>query len=157
MQVNPSWFTVVGLIVSIVATVGFLLVKRREDQGWSLSAAMSEVIGYDTKGNPKYSSSSSRFIALMGFIMIFWVYAGVALLIVEDGGRTPAQLKDIEGFLFFGVAMFAPYIANQVKAALVGFGKGIPTGLPAADPPAPDAPPAPVPPAPVAATAAAPQ
>jgi hypothetical protein len=125
---------VTGLLASIVLVVVFMMVKRREDQGWSLAAAMSEVIGYDTAGNARYASSASRFIALMGFVLIFWMYFGIGLSIIRNNGQVPANLKDIEGFFFFGVAMFAPYVANQVKAAIIGFGKGVPTDLPTTPP-----------------------
>ena len=137
MQVIITTLTMLGLCLSVVAVVQFLQAPRREDQGWSLSSALSEVMGYTASGQIIYSSSASRFIALFGFILIFLIYAGVGLTMISQGGAPPAGLKDIEGYMYFGVAMFAPYVANQVKAALVGFRRGVPTGLPDEASPAP--------------------
>ena len=128
----------VGLALSMVAAIVFLRMTRTEKQGFSLSSASSEIVGYDTSGAPIYVSSSSRFIALFGFILLFWVYGGVGFTMLANGGQPPANLKGVEEFLFFGVALFAPYIANQVKAAFVGFGKGVPQGLPKPPPAAQD-------------------
>lgn len=123
------WFIGTGLVASVVCAIVFLRVQRQESAGFSLSSALSEVIGFDAAGAPRYVSSSSRFIALFGFILLFWIYAGVGLTVIANGGRIPGDLHQIEEFLFFGVALFAPYIANQVRAAFVGFGKGVPTEL----------------------------
>ena len=129
MQTIITGLAGLGLCFSIAAVIVFLRTPRREDQGWSLSAAVSEVMGYTAAGEIIYSSSASRFIALFGFILIFWIYAGIGLTIIDKAGAVPPGLKDIEGYMYFGVAMFAPYVANQVKAGLVGLGKGLPGGL----------------------------
>lgn len=130
-------FVAAGLVASVICAVVFLREQRSETAGFSLSSALSEVIGFDASGQPRYVSSSSRFIALFGFILIFWLYAGIGVTIIAAGGKAPGDLRQIEEFMFFGVALFAPYIANQVRAALVGLGKGLPTNL-AVSPPKKD-------------------
>jgi len=104
----------------------FSAIKRTENGGWSLSSAISEIVAFKSDGTIVYVSSVSRFIALLGCILILWIYTGLALEILLHGGVTPPQIKDDEFFLFWGLALFAPYVANQARAAIVGMGKGIP-------------------------------
>lgn len=118
-----------GAVVSEVLVIGFAMLPRSEDEGWSLSCAISEVVAHKPDGSPIYASSSSRLIALLAAVALLWIYGGFGFLILQNDGAAPQALKDDEGFLLWGLVLFAPYMANQAKAALTGLGGvGLPFG-----------------------------
>ena len=104
-------YTLIFLIMTVLY-IGFFagtVVTLRRANNWSLGAALSE------KGKP----SSSRLIAFLGLLALLAIYVGfgyAAVWRVLNGEPIP----DVKGFLLSGLAVFAPYIANQVKQMMGG-------------------------------------
>ena len=129
-------------------------------QGWSLANALSEPTRLVIPRQPGWSESqgdsasrgqessftgepvavtlmepsSSRLIATMGSIAILMVYMGFAVFALYNFGLTcsmPASTGAVSSFLFSGLALFAPYIANKVSSLFRPFASG-PAGTAAA-------------------------
>jgi hypothetical protein len=115
-----AWCVIGGVLASQALAVVFLMLRRTESRGWSLACAASEIVGYGGDGAPIYISSMSRLIALMGAILVLWVYGGIGLIIIIHGGVAPTGVSRDEGYLTFGLGLFAPYLANQARAAIIG-------------------------------------
>jgi hypothetical protein len=123
--------------VAVVTIVGLGTMRSAlSGATWSLSDALSEeadISPLDADGKPLYGpdgkpqviselrASSSRLIALIGLISILAMYTGFGLVALKDFASTnslpsPEQFNEINGFLFAGVTMFAPYIANKFSS-----------------------------------------
>ena len=62
--------------------------------------------------------SSSRLIALVGMVVILLMYVGFGLFALYTFGLTcqmPASTGSVTSFLYSGMALFAPYVANKVS------------------------------------------
>jgi GH24 family phage-related lysozyme (muramidase) len=62
--------------------------------------------------------SSSRLIALVGMVVILLMYVGFGLFALYTFGLTcqmPASTGSVTTFLYSGMALFAPYVANKVS------------------------------------------
>lgn len=124
-------------LVPTIITIGFFIiftyhiVKTLKAENWSLKRALCEpIIGKDNepimnaaKDKPIYMESSSRLIALVGLTAILAIDLGVAVMIfyctlAQTSGNL--DLETIGLFLVAQAGIFAPYIANQVKTAVVG-------------------------------------
>ena len=131
-----AYILVIG--VAGATTISFVVIRKSLfGSDWSLSDALSEeanISPIDKDGRPiegpdgkpqivsELKASSSRFIALMGLIAILMMYVGFGLITIKQfasGNSLPtdAQFKQITTFLFAGVTMFAPYIANKFASA----------------------------------------
>ncbi len=134
---NPVFAYVIVGGVAVAIVIALATVRSSlsgANSTWSLSDALSEeadISPLDKDGKPllgpdgkpqivsELRASSSRFIALMGLIGIMMIYIGFGLIILQrfaGNGTLPTdpQIKDIVWFLFAGVTMFAPYIAQQI-------------------------------------------
>lgn len=133
---------------SLAVMVGIFRSLRK--QGWSLANALSEPtrllipdhVGWsDSQGDRKavdagsgqpvamqvMEASSSRLIALLGSIAILLLYLGFGVFALFDFGLTcslPATMGSITNFLYAGLALFAPYVANKVSSLFRPGAKG---------------------------------
>jgi hypothetical protein len=66
--------------------------------------------------------SISRLIALLGFAVIISIYLGIGYSVVFRllSGSSVGDLSGLGTFLLGAAALFTPYLANQVKSAVVG-------------------------------------
>lgn len=141
---GPALVSLVSACVflgSLAVMVGIFRSLRK--QGWSLANALSEPTrllipdhagwsesqgdrkAVDAAGGSPVTSlqvmeaSSSRLIALLGSIAILLLYLGFGVFALFDFGLTctlPATLGTITNFLYAGLALFAPYVANKVSS-----------------------------------------
>jgi hypothetical protein len=146
---------------SLAVMVGIFQALR--EQGWSLANALSEPTrllmpdqdGWsDSQGDRKavdagggspvmsvqlMEASSSRLIALLGSVAILLLYLGFGVFALFDFGLTctlPATLGTITNFLYAGLALFAPYVANKVSSLFRPAPKGSVAAV-SAQPPGP--------------------
>jgi hypothetical protein len=66
-------------------------------------------------------ASSSRLIALVGMIVILLVYLAFGVFALYTFGLTcqmPASTASVTSFLYAGLTLFAPYVANKVSGIL---------------------------------------
>jgi hypothetical protein len=88
---------------------------------WSLREALSEKPSAQPRvGVAPLIPSTSRFIALFGLLGILTILLGVGYAIVWNlllYQKPPDNLSEIESFLLAAAFLFAPYVANQVRAA----------------------------------------
>lgn len=132
----PTW-----VVVLVFGTVlGFLLISlsavRRSlanDPDWKLAHALSEELdtppptppasgatGVTPPVAPVLVGSSSRLIAFMGMLVIMAFFTGVGLWLLWSLLRT-GQVPDMDrlvNFFYGGAMLFAPYMVNQLRAAL---------------------------------------
>jgi hypothetical protein len=116
--------------------------------GWSLSDALSEEVELtNDQGAPikVMRASASRLIAFSGLLIMLFLYFGFGMFLLYffgTGQKVPQDVLDgIQKFMLAGLALFAPYAANQVRAALTGALKPAePTIPPKTPPPAGPAP-----------------
>jgi hypothetical protein len=134
-QLNILGYIVIGIVLlgtlfAIAATKAAVA-----NSTWSLSDALSEEadITLETKDangvtTPKLDdnakpimvselrASTSRLIAFMGLIVIMSLYLGFGVCVLYSfaaGRGVPSGLDEIYKFLFAGMTLFAPYIANK--------------------------------------------
>jgi GH24 family phage-related lysozyme (muramidase) len=105
-----------------------------------------------------HDPSSSRLIAMAGMLVILRLYLGFGVFALYNFGMTctmPASTSAVTGFLYSGLTLFAPYIANKfsnVFRPMAGHGAG-PANPPATPEAAAKVVPAPAAAAPSASTA----
>ena len=66
-------------------------------------------------------ASSSRLIALVGMVVILLMYLGFGVFALYSFGLTcqmPASTASVTSFLYAGLTLFAPYVANKVSGIL---------------------------------------
>ena len=66
-------------------------------------------------------ASSSRLIALAGMVAILFIYVGFGIFSLYTYGVTcqmPASAVAVTTFLYSGLTLFAPYVANKVSGLL---------------------------------------
>jgi hypothetical protein len=66
-------------------------------------------------------ASSSRLIALVGMVAILFIYVGFGIFSLYTYGLTcqmPASAVAVTTFLYSGLTLFAPYVANKVSGLL---------------------------------------
>ena len=109
------YIAMVGLLAAVLLTV--LISVMRTGSEWTLAGALTE------EGKP----STSRLIAFLGFSVIIAIYYGIGLSLVYRllTGQAIGDVTGLGTFLAGAAAVFAPYIANQVKAA-VQAARGVP-------------------------------
>jgi hypothetical protein len=88
-----------------------------------LKDALSEVLERTGKNGSLVKesvASSSRLIALFGGVYVTIIYTAIGLEVMFNcaaGRHAPRDLDKVEGYLWAGLAFFAPYAANRVSAA----------------------------------------
>ena len=135
-----------GILILVFVILG-LIYWRLQNGGWSLANAASEPtvlrIPLDANwaqsqgdkqslsgmSNPKgpvvsltlMEASSSRLIALVGMVAILLIYVGFGVFSLYSFGLTcqmPASTVAVSTFLYSGLTLFAPYVANKVSGLL---------------------------------------
>jgi GH24 family phage-related lysozyme (muramidase) len=135
-----------GILFAIVLILG-LIYWRLQHGGWSLANAASEpttlripldenwtqslgdrksLHGTAAPKGPAISltvmeASSSRLIALAGMVAILFIYVGFGIFSLYTYGITcqmPASAVAVTTFLYSGLTLFAPYVANKVSGLL---------------------------------------
>jgi hypothetical protein len=105
------------LLLLMLAVVGIALATGH----WSLKEALSEKpLVHPREGEPKLLPSTSRFIALFGLLAIVTTILGIGYAIIWNlliYHKPPDSLSEIQSFLLAAASLFAPYIANQLRAA----------------------------------------
>lgn len=131
--------------------LSILVIRNSLPKTWSLADALSEDVElsateeikdtsngvdtvikkplYDDAGKPQLvkemKASSSRLIALIGMLVILFMYIGFGSLLLLDFGHNgkisnPDTLSEIIKFLIAGMTLFAPYLVNKVSSLFQG-------------------------------------
>ncbi|MFO0031558.1 MAG: lysozyme, partial [Cyanobacteriota bacterium] len=143
-----------GVLFGVVLILG-LIYWRLQHGGWSLATAASEpttlripldenwaqslgdkksLLGASAPKGPVVSltvmeASSSRLIALAGMVAILFIYVGFGIFSLYTYGLTcqmPASAVAVTTFLYSGLTLFAPYVANKVSGLLQPLRQGQP-------------------------------
>ncbi|MEB3266252.1 MAG: C39 family peptidase [Cyanobacteriota bacterium] len=103
--------TVLVLVGSLIALA--VMERRLRREGWSLAQALSEPLNQGSGGR---DPSSSRLFAMAGMVVILLLYLGFGVFALYNFGMTctmPASTGAVTSFLYAGLTLFAPYIANK--------------------------------------------
>ena len=148
----PSWIPLVVIIATyVIAWLVIRAVwKRLVDSGnWSLTDALSEKAKISPQAPPVgaappvqgpsdpdlavvLAGSASRLIAFIGLIIIMIMFLGMGALVMvrffvlgcdTTGTNFDNETISLAKYLLAGTVMFAPYGANQIKAAISSFSK----------------------------------
>jgi len=139
----PTWFTytviafvLVGILIAILCIRGAL-----GNSTWSISDALSEeadvtaMIGppdaprpfLDASQKPvtisQMRASSSRLIALMGMIVILFMFIGFgtfSMYYFAQHWELPDSIDEVVKFLLAGLTLFAPYVVNKFSSLFEG-------------------------------------
>jgi len=146
MGPGPVLAISIGLFASILLTLA-MIYGRLQRTGWSLANAVSEptrlsipleeqwaqsqgdnqagIRASNPKGPPTavtlMEASTSRLIALAGMVAILLIYVGFGIFALYTFGLTcqmPASTVAVSTFLYSGLTLFAPYMANKVSGLL---------------------------------------
>lgn len=154
MSSSNSYSFLVYLVFFIVifgTLLSILVIRKSLPKEWSLADALSEDVElsattevkeskngvdtvtktplYDGDGKPflvtEMKASSSRLIALIGMLVILFMYIGFGSLLLLDFGKTgkisdPDTLSEIIKFLVAGMTLFAPYLVNKFASLFQG-------------------------------------
>jgi GH24 family phage-related lysozyme (muramidase) len=155
----PLVLTITALILALIISVLILLSMRLQHGGWSLANAVSEpthlsipldehwaqsqgdsearIKTLAASGPPTavilMEASTSRLIALAGSVAILLIYVGFGIFSLYTYGLTcqmPASTVAVSTFLYSGLTLFAPYVANKVSGRLPA-GRAAPAQEPA--------------------------
>jgi hypothetical protein len=106
---------VLGLIIALSAFKTALA-----DTHWNLADALSEEVEISDPANPtqkvtKMVASTSRLIAFIGLLGIFFLYVGFGVFLLFDFGtsQTIPDTEKVTKFLLSGLTLFAPYLVNK--------------------------------------------
>jgi amino acid transporter len=126
------WIVIVLVLAFILLALAWLR-NAMTKSTWSLADALSEEadVAYftasgtpqtDTSGKPvtvsEMRASSSRLIALLGAIVILFLFLGFGAFVLYQYGTT-GGLPDVSKILAFmsgGLALFAPYAVNKISS-----------------------------------------
>jgi len=141
-------------LVPIVVFFGCLLAisqikKALSPTGWSFADAMSEevllpcwdvtevdgvkkrAVRVDSENKPvlipEMRASVSRVIAMMGMIVLLFLFVGFgtfAMFSFGSNGSLPAGIDGVINFLLSGMALFAPYAVNKFASVFQGLAGG---------------------------------
>jgi GH24 family phage-related lysozyme (muramidase) len=122
------------LLGSLIALA--LMERRLRAEGWSLAHALSEpvVVSHPPGGGEPVEmrdASSSRLIAMAGMLVILLLYLGFGVFCLYSFGMTcamPAESDAVTHFLYAGLTLFAPYIANKFSSLFRPLSGRGPTG-----------------------------
>jgi hypothetical protein len=125
------WIIIVLVLVSVLLALVWLR-NAMTKSTWSLSDALSEEadvawitadgLKTDATGKPvtmsELRASTSRLIALLGAIVILFLFLGFGAFVLYQYGTTGAMppVGDILKFLAGGLALFAPYAVNKLSS-----------------------------------------
>lgn len=145
-QWNPpsDWFIYLVILIVLVGSLLSILIIRTslDSTDWSLSHALSEsseLTQMDDQGNPvlddakkpvvvkKLTPSSSRMVALMGMIVIlfmFLAFGSFSLFYFAKKGLMPSSINQVVKFLLAGLTLFAPYAVNKFSKLFEGLTPG---------------------------------
>jgi disulfide bond formation protein DsbB len=133
-------YIIVALVLmgSLMSILGIKSALERTQ--WSLADAVSEEVELtardvsgnlmlDTSGKPimetKLSASTSRLVALLGTIVLLFMFVGFgAFAMVEFGmtGELPESISQVVEFMLAGLTLFAPYAVNKVSSLFASIG-----------------------------------
>ena len=133
----PTWvYIMVFVLVVAFLLISLLSVKGSlKDGGWSLAHALSEEMDGSAVPNPAVEpaaagtvmvGSASRLIAFIGMLVILAFFIGIGLWMLWkllSTGCVPSDLDKLTSYFYGGAMLFAPYMANQFKAALSAISK----------------------------------
>ncbi|MFM7264981.1 MAG: glycoside hydrolase family protein [Cyanobium sp.] len=164
--------TITAAILATIVSVLIFIAIRLQQGGWSLANAVSEPTHLsipldehwaqsqgDNKSNTDIlnrtgpprplilmEASSSRLIALAGTVAILMIYIGFGTFSLYTYGLTcqmPASTVAVSTFLYSGLTLFAPYIANKFSGRLPAVKPTPPLEMPTENQDATSTPPAP--------------
>ncbi|MFM2157842.1 MAG: Synechococcus phage, partial [Cyanobacteriota bacterium] len=147
---GPRAVEAICLSILLGSLIALALMERRlRAEGWSLADALSEpvTVGHNGGGGAptiRRDASSSRLIAMAGMLVILLLYLGFGVFCLYSFGMTctmPAESDAAARFLYSGLTLFAPYIANKfsnVFKPLIGRAGRPGAALAPAPAPAPD-------------------
>ncbi len=139
--VSPAnWFIYLVILIVLIGSLISILIIRTSlvNEKWSIANALSEgtqltEIGEDGKvitddsNNPrmitKLYPSSSRLVALMGMIVIlfmFLAFGSFSLFSFAKTGEMPNSINQVTKFLLAGLTLFAPYAVNKLSKLFEG-------------------------------------
>ena len=132
---HAFWVITITLLV-LGAAILIGLIVAWANGSWSLGTALSEEAAVQPEQIKSAADvimvgSTSRLIALVGLMGILVIVLGIGYSIIWNlfvAGKVP-DLTYVKSFLFGAAALFAPYLANQVRAAF----DQTPAPTPAAD------------------------
>ena len=136
----PQMFILGAILVVYGSVIGaFLLVRSslHASGTWHLGDALAEEAEVTNDAGvtiSKMMPSTSRLIAFFGMIMLLFLYLGFgafALYFFASGKPIP-DVNDVCKFLLGGMALFAPYAVNQVRAAVESLSTPKPSAPPKA-------------------------
>lgn len=150
-HINKYLIYLVFFIVIFGTLLSILVIRNSLPKAWSLADALSEDVElsateevkatrdgtdtvtkkplHDDAGRPRLvkemKASSSRLIALIGMLVILFMYIGFGSLLLLDFGRNgkisnPDALSEIIKFQIAGMTLFAPYLVNKVSSLFQG-------------------------------------
>lgn len=155
----PLVMAITSAILATILSLLTLIAVRLQRGGWSLANAVSEpthlsipldehwaqsqgdsqarIRSLAINGPPKpvvlMEASTSRLIALAGSVAILLIYVGFGIFSLYTYGLTcqmPASTVAVSTFLYSGLTLFAPYVANKVSGRLPA-GRAAPAQEPA--------------------------
>jgi hypothetical protein len=127
----PSYGFFVTYITMGVVLFALMIVIIKGLRNWSLGDALTEDMG-----NGVFKPSISRLIALLGFAVIICIYLGTGCSVIYRilSGGDITDLSGLGTFLVSAAALFTPYLANQIKSAVIGVVNGPSQSSPGAAP-----------------------
>jgi hypothetical protein len=132
--VEPSaifWFAIIAMTLFFVASLGAAAYLLWRSPGWSIGDALSEEADPQFPVAPGQKpiliASASRTIAMLGLLVMMGTVVGVAYfaLFALFYERSLENLTKLSPLFYGAAALFAPYAANQIRAAVVGIGNGV--------------------------------
>jgi GH24 family phage-related lysozyme (muramidase) len=146
MGPTPVLVISIGILMAVAVTLA-MLYWRLQHGGWSLANAVSEPTHLTIPLNENWAqsqgdknsrikelgitgkptsvtvmeASSSRLIALAGMVAILLIYVGFGVFSLYTYGLTcqmPASTVAVSTFLYSGLTLFAPYVANKMSGLL---------------------------------------
>jgi hypothetical protein len=76
---------------------------------------------------PEMRASSSRVIALIGGIVLIFMYVGFGVFALYGfgrSGRLPDEINGVVSYLLAGMTLFAPYLVNRFASVFQGLSGG---------------------------------
>jgi len=135
----PSWFTYTVIAVAFAGIIISILLVRvaLANSTWSIADALSEEADVTAMTGPpdaprplldsnqkpvtisEMRASSSRLIALMGMIVILFLFMGFgafAMYYFSQHWDLPPSIDEVIKFLVAGLTLFAPYLVNKFSS-----------------------------------------
>lgn len=129
-SLTPNWYiyAAAGLAVAGIAIGLGILRTALAQTHWNLAVALSEEVEISDPNNAaqkmtQMAASSSRLIAFMGLLGIFFLFLGFGLIALYRygvSGEIPKGTDQAINFLMAGMTLFAPYVVNKFASV---FGK----------------------------------